>query len=189
MENSQNKSRKRRSKYSSFKLQSTSAYLEEAWLTTLVAVLLVIQSWMFFINPQLATLTCDRPSSNLGICKLILSGLLGKKVVPFPLTQLESAEVKHHGKLRQLVLVLPDNKLYFPVDQGFGSPENKAAQINAFLQDSEIKSLSLRQDNRWLIYSAGVIVTALGSCVTWFRILDLLKRSSPGEMKSVKPRR
>nr|WP_290225065.1 hypothetical protein [Trichocoleus desertorum] len=182
MGNSQNKSRKRRSRYSSFKLQSTSPDLEEAWLLTLAAILVLAQSWMFFVTPQLATLTCDRPSSNpsLGICKLILAGLLGKKVTSFPLAQLEGAEVKHHGKLRQqIVLVLPDNKLYFPIDRGFGSPENKAAQINAFLQDSDIKSLSLRQDNRWLIYSAGVMVTALSSYVIWFRILDLLKRFSP----------
>lgn len=159
-------------------LEGASSELGEAWLTTLVAALLILQCWMFFIKPQLATLTCNRPSPSLGNCQFVLSGLFGKKITAFPLDQLEGAEVGHNGKLRQLVLLLSDSKLYFPTNYGFSFPEDKAAQINAFLQNSEVKSLSLRQDNRWFIYSVGVIVTGLNGAFTWLRILDLLKRSS-----------
>lgn len=167
-----------RSQYSSFQLHGTPPALEEAWPTIFITAVLILQFWMFFVKPQLATLTCDRPSPSLGNCQLVLSGLFGKKVTAFPLDQLEGAEVGHNGKLRQLVLQLSGSKLYFPTNYGLSSPEDKATQINAFLQDSAMKSLSLRQDNRWFIYSIGLMSTGFSGLFTWLYILDLLKRSS-----------
>ncbi|MEP0870039.1 hypothetical protein NDA01_09505 [Trichocoleus desertorum AS-A10] len=178
MRNFQGRFGKQRSGYSSFMLQGASTELGQACVTTLFTILLLTQGGIFLTHPQLATLSCDRSNSNLGICKLMLSSLLGKKVVPFPLTQLEGAEVKHHGKLRQLVLLLPDGKLHFPVNHGFSDTEGKAAQINAFLQNSEIQSLSLRQDSRWATYPMGLTMTGFGSCLIWSYISNLLKRFS-----------
>ena len=146
-------------------------------MTALIIILLLTQGVIFLTHPQLATLTCDRPSPSLGNCQLILSGLLGKEVTPFPLDQLKGAEVGHHGKLRQLVLRLSDEKLQFPVNHGFSNTEGKAAQINAFLQDSAIKSLSLQQDNRWVTYPMGLMMTGFGSCLAGSHLSSLLKRS------------
>jgi hypothetical protein len=70
---------------------------------------------MFWLNPQLATLECDRLQS-LGMCKLVVSGLQGETVTSFPLSRLEKADVEGSGKSNQLVRLTSDGKFYFPLN-------------------------------------------------------------------------
>ena len=170
-------SRKSRRRYTSFELQGVSEHLQASFWITVLGVFMVIRGGMFLLNPQLATLECDRLQS-LGMCKLVVSSLRGETVTPFPLDRLEKADVQKQGRSNQLVLLTSDGKLYFPINNGFSFIENKASQINAFVQDSEAKSLKLKQDNRWSVYPLGASLIVLGSFSLWLNLKELLNRSA-----------
>lgn len=109
------------------------------------------------------------------MCKLRLSSLRGETVTPFPLDGLEKAEVETKGKsASQLVLLMADGKLYFPNNIGFSSTGGKASEIDAFVQDSNVKSLKIDQDNRWFAYPIGVSAILLGDSVLWLNLRVLL---------------
>lgn len=169
-------SKKAGRRYTSFELQGVSVHLKEPFWITVLGVFMVIRGGMFLLNPQLATLECERRQS-LGMCKLVVSSLRGKTVTPFPLDRLEKANVQKHGKSTQLVLQTSDGKLYFPMNNGFSFTENKTSQINAFVQDSKAKSLKVEQDNRWYVYPLGASLIMLGSLSLWFTLKDFLNQS------------
>ncbi len=170
-------SRKSGRRYTSFQLEGVSVHLKEPFLITVLGVFMVVRGGMFLVNPQLATLECDRRQS-LDMCKLVVSSLQGETVTPFPLDRLEKADLQKHGKSSQIVLLTSDGKLYFPINNGFSFIENKTSQINAFVQDSEAKSLKVEQDNRWVVYPLGGSLIVLGSFSVWFNLKELLNRSS-----------
>lgn len=153
---------KSRQASTSFELQGISSDRQTALWSTVLGVVLVVRGSMFLLNPQLATLECDRLQAG-GMCKLLISSVRGEKVIPLPLDNLEQALVQKHGKSSQLVLLTHHQKLQFPINNGFSSTENKADQVNAFLQDPAATSLTIKQDNRWLAYPLGLSLTLLGS--------------------------
>ncbi len=177
MGSSEKNSRKSRRRYTSFELQGVSAHIQKSLWTTILGTVLVVRGGMFLLNPQLATLECDRLQS-LGICKLVVSGLRGETVTPFPLNRLEKADVQKHGKSSQLVLLTSDGKLYFPINNGFSFTDDKASEINVFVQNSEAKSLKLEQDNRWFVYPLGASLIVLGSFSMWTNLKELLNHSA-----------
>jgi hypothetical protein len=170
-------SRKSGRRYTSFELQGVSAHQQKSFWLTILGTVLVVRGGMFLLNPQLATLECDRFQS-LGMCKLVVSSLRGETVTPFPLDRLEKAAVQKHGKSSQLVLLTSDGKLYFPINNGFSFTGDKASQINAFVQDSEAKSLKLEQDNRWFVYPLGASLIVLGIFSLGLNLKGLLNRSA-----------
>ncbi|HEY9298264.1 MAG TPA: hypothetical protein VIQ31_18280 [Phormidium sp.] len=177
MGSSEKNSRKSGRRYTSFELQSASADIQKSFWTTILGTVLVVRGGMFLLNPQLATLECDRLQS-LGMCKLVVSSLRGETVTPFPLSLLEKADVQRHGKSSQLVLLTSDGKLYFPINNGFSFTENKASQINVFVQNSEAKSLKVEQDNRWFVYPLGASLIVIGSSLLWTNLKELLNHSA-----------
>lgn len=170
-------SRKFGRRYTSFQLKSVSKHPQAAFWLTILGVFIVVRGGMFLLNPQRATLECDRLQS-LGMCKLVVSSLRGETVTPFPLDRLERADLQKHGKSTQLVLQTSDGKFYFPINNGFSFTENKTSAINAFVQDSEAKSLKVEQDNRWVVYPLGGSLIVLGSFSVWFNLKELLNRSA-----------
>ncbi|MBD2743599.1 hypothetical protein [Coleofasciculus sp. FACHB-1120] len=167
-------SRKSRRRDTSFQLEGVSVNLKEPFLVTVLGVFMVVRGGMFFLNPQLATLECDRLQS-LAMCKLVVSSLRGETVTPFPLDRLEKATVQKHGKSNQLVLLTSDDEnLYFPMNNSFSFTESKASQINEFVQDPKAKSLKLEQDSRWFAYPLGASLIMLGSLSLWFTLKDFL---------------
>lgn len=168
-------SRKSKPRYTSFEIHGVSADVQYAFWSTLAAAVVVVQCGMILLNPQLATLECDR-LQRLGMCKLVLSSLQGETVTPFPLDGLKKAEAQTRGKsASQLVLLTADGKLEFPINIGFSSTGDKASEINAFVQDSNIKSLKIEQDNRWFAYPIGASVMILvAGPLLWFNLRVLL---------------
>ncbi|MBD1922127.1 hypothetical protein H6F77_13655 [Microcoleus sp. FACHB-831] len=166
-------SRKSKPRYTSFEIHGVSAEVQKAFWSTVAGVVLVVQGGVILLNPQLATLECDR-LQRLGMCKLVLSSLQGETVTPFPLDGLKKAEVETKGKSNQLVLLTADGKLYFPINISFSSTGGKASEINAFVQDSNIKSLKIEQDNRWFAYPIAVITILLGCLALSFNLKVLL---------------
>ena len=160
----------------SFELQGISSERQTALWATVVGAFLVVRGGMFLSNPQLAILECDRLQAG-GMCKLMVSSLRGEKVVPVPLDSLEQAVVQKHGKSSQLILLTHYQKLRFPINNGFSSTENKADQVNAFLQDPTATSLNDEQDNRWVAYPLGLSLTLLGGLSLGLHFKELLKRS------------
>lgn len=169
------KSEKLKRATTSFELQGISTERQTALWSTLLGVVLVVRGGMFLLNPQLASLECDRLQSG-GMCKLLISSVRGEKVIPLPLDDLEQAVVQKHGKSSQLVLLTRDQKLYFPINNGFSSTNNKADQINSFLQDSSDTSLNVKQDNRWVVYPVGLGFVLLGSIPLALHFKKFIKR-------------
>ncbi|MBD1832616.1 hypothetical protein H6F61_07875 [Cyanobacteria bacterium FACHB-472] len=177
MGSSEKNSRKSGQRYTSFELQGVSAHIQKSFWTTILGTVLIVRGGMFLLNPQLATLECARLQS-LGMCKLVESSLRGETVTPFPLNRLEKADVERNGRSNQLVLLTSDGELYFPINNGFTFTNDKASEINVFVQNSEAKSLKLEQDNRWFAYPLGASLIVLGSFSLWTNLKELLNHST-----------
>jgi|GEM_PF-6314709 len=177
MGSSEKNSRKSRSRATSFELQGASVAVQQSLWLTLIGTIFVIRGGMFLLNPQVATLECDRVDSNFSPCELVVFSLGKETLTPFPLVQLEKAEVQKRGKSSQLVLLTANGELYFPINNGFSSTEQKAAQINAFVQNPAAMSLIVEQDNRWLVYPLGSSLIGFGGWILWFNLKGLLNRS------------
>lgn len=133
---------------------------------SLVAAFFILRGSLFLLSPQLAQLECDRPKPELGICRLVLSGLWQEQVLLLPVDQIAQADVRWQGRSRQLVLRTADRIIPFPTNYGFGSTTQVADQINTFLQ-SDAASLQLTQDNRGWVYPLGVVLIAFGSVLLY----------------------
>lgn len=162
----QKQGRQSRQRSTSFELQGISGAQQKALWLRVLGVILLVRGGMFLLNPQLAMLTCDRLAAT-GMCQMSVASLRGETTIPIPIDTLETASVQKQGKLSQLVLVTSEQSFAFPINNGFSSTHNQAAQINAFLQDSVTPTLHIQQDNRWLVYPLAASLIAIGSFSLW----------------------
>lgn len=168
--------KKSRQQTSSFQLQGVSAERRKAFFLTVLGAFLVIRGGMFLLNPQLASLECDRRQAG-GMCKFVVSSLQGETVTPLPLHSLKKAVVQRRGKSKQLILLTSDQTLYFPLNNWFNSAENTTYEVNAFLQDANRPTLKVKQDSRWVFYSLGLTLILLGGALLWVYTAELLAAS------------
>lgn len=117
---------------------------------------------------KLTILKCDRLEPTQVVCELISTGLLGRKVIPIPLGQLQSADVEVNedsdGDTYRVVLmtkagITPFTQSY---SSGEGGKRRNAQRINLFLSSQDQLSLKVQQDDRWFAYPLGGVFALIG---------------------------
>lgn len=118
---------------------------------------------------KVTTLTCDRLEPTHVKCELRTVGLADTDVIPFPPNYLLGAKVQE--------IDLDDSTTYrvllqtkngdFPLTQtassGARGKEISVAQIKAYLQNSNQKSLFIKHDRSWMAYAFGGLFALIGS--------------------------
>ncbi|MEQ9233442.1 hypothetical protein [Coleofasciculus sp. E2-BRE-01] len=143
-------------------------------ITLILVGILIIIIW-----GNLVILQCDRPLSTPVACQLTSANLLRQAITLIPPGHLQGAEVQRRHKRRSLnntyrvILLTKEDRI--PLTQGYSMGERKkqekANQINAFVENTQQISLTIRQDDRWLGYSFGGMFIVAGV----FTLVNFLK--------------
>ncbi len=128
---------------------------------------------------NVTTLTCQRTGTT-GDCKLSQSGVLDSSLQRLPLNEVRGAEIATHhnrdGNTYQIRLLTDTGEIpltsYY--SSGYSSKANVVQQIEQFVSNPEISSLSIQEDGRWFAYPFGgvfllsglAIATCFGQVVT-----------------------
>lgn len=120
---------------------------------------------------EVATLTCDRIEMTQVACELTSKRLFKERVTSIPMGHLQGAEVDVNrdsdGDTYRVVLVTQNGRI--PFTNAYSSrakgKREKVNQIDAFINHSEQKSLTIRQDDRWSAYLFGGLFALSGGGV------------------------
>lgn len=111
------------------------------------------------LGVELGTLECHRLESMQVACQLTSSNLFEEKITSMAAGQLKGAEVQTKKRNHRVAILTQNGTIPLINSYTMGQKEkiNQANQINAFMSNSEQKSLTIRQDNRWFGYLFGVV--------------------------------
>ena len=127
---------------------------------------------MLLLSAPLTTLQCDRTESVQVVCQLTSSGVLGQYSTTISPGDLQSAQLEEsndsEGTYYRVVLVTKNGKILLSdisISIG-GLPLGKREivdRINAFIGNSQQKSLSVQQNDTWFVYPIGASLVAIAT--------------------------
>lgn len=132
---------------------------------------------MTSVFAKVTSLTCYRLDSTQKNCRLVTSGVMGRKSQEFPLNTLRSARLSKNVDTSRVVLRTNKGEIFFTPYQSDTTTETAkqeiVSRINNFVNDSAQKYFRVEQDDTWLLFGAGISIT-----------LGLLVITVPGVMES-----
>lgn len=143
------KRKKPRLKTTSFELSGVSDSLKYALAYGVGGAIALVWGGVSLLQPQAATLQCERTPPGLGLCRLTLVRLFDQRTQMFPVEQLTEATVQANGREKFIVLLVqPSMRITMPAQLESSQVENGRDRINEFVANSELETLSVRQSNR-----------------------------------------
>jgi hypothetical protein len=125
-------------------------------------LLIVYLLAVILIPPNLTTFNCTRIRSDDFSCTWISSGILGEYQRQFPDGQVESAEVDElPDNLSKLAINTKVGRTYierFQTNYLSDEIKKKADAINSFIKDDTQKSLSLKEDTRFMYITSPLVL-------------------------------
>ena len=121
---------------------------------------------LFFISSsKLTTLTCNRVESNQGNCELVSSGVLGlhgKETRSLTLHGARLQENPMDDDASRVILLTSNGYVAFTSSTSDRKAEATASHINTFVQQTEVDSLTIHQDERGLYFPMGGLIIIVG---------------------------
>ncbi|MGB3266125.1 MAG: hypothetical protein WBA89_19460 [Microcoleus sp.] len=135
------------------------------WLHSCLLMTFGLMSLAF--DYHAATLSCQRLQEKPGSCQIVRSNLLGSYIQEIQLDALQGAKVQRCGYRSRVLLLTSVGSVPFTGNStNWGNQDAVASDINFFVRNAKNGLLRLKQDDRWLEWTGGILLlAALGAIV------------------------